>query len=78
MMGTMNRFNIKNNINSIRNQELESDLTALEITRDPNPAKSCLLKLCHNDPNSLSHYFEFESEKIPAMTVNQRIQSWYT
>ena len=81
MMSIMNRFNVKNNIDSIKNQELEADMTALEITQDFSAAKSCLLKLCNNDPNSLSHYFEFESEneseKIPVMTVNQRIQSWY-
>lgn len=74
--GTMNWVNINNYANTIRDQEITADCAALKITGDFVAARSCLLKLCNNDLNSISHYFEFEGIPKPIMTVEQRMRYW--
>lgn len=60
----------------VMGQELEADKDAIRLTANKEIAKSCLLKLCNNDPNSISHYFELFGEFKPIMSMNQRISRW--
>ncbi len=59
----------------IKNQEIEAGKDAINLT-SKEVAKSCILKLCNNDPNSISHYFDIFDTVKPVMTANERIICW--
>jgi Zn-dependent protease with chaperone function len=59
---------------TLRNNEYTADATALTITKDINAAKSCLVRLSNNDPNSASHLFDIAGQRFPIMTLGTRIK----
>jgi len=66
------------NAENLREQEYESDKTAVQITGDLNSSISCLSKLSNNDQNLPSHTWELFNNQVPAMSMKQRIEALRT
>jgi Zn-dependent protease with chaperone function len=57
----------------LRDDEYNADYSAVQITKDPNSAFTCLQKLSGGNLAKPSHTWELFDVEVPAMSFNERI-----
>jgi Zn-dependent protease with chaperone function len=72
ILALLSRDGLPPNATSLRDNEYEADEIAVRFVH-PDTAVSCLRRLSDGKDESPSHYWEFLSTPLPAMSVGERI-----